>query len=506
MTGHRPRRKYRWLALALGLLLVFGAGVFGAGVFAWRGGAGGEKPGLGGSAAPPSDSAGQAELPGGAGSDRAALRAVPVTVGRIQVREVPRTVEVVGTFYGYDGDVTVHAEVPGRVVAIFHDVGDLVRPGDPLLQIDPTDYELGLEETKRALELEAARIGLPLPPPEKFNPESILAILNSGSFDINKLPTVQRAKDQEDLAKIRLERTRRLREQNTVSQEELDLRVTDYQVAMNTRVQAQLDAQAVIAGIKHRLVLLKIAEKKLRDTRVVVPAPAARGPVLPDDVPLDQYEYAVTQRKVSVGELLKDAPGSSTAAFELVMDKVLKLKAAVPERYAGQVRVGQPADIRVESYPDRVFVGRVQRINPAVDRTSRTFEVEIRIDNPRRELKAGGFAKAEILLGKESNAWTVPVEAVVGFAGSTKVFVVRDGKAHAIAVQRGIEGRPAQPGQAGDLRGVWVELVRSASPDLRLDDQVVLTGQEKLAEGVPVRIRSPQPASKPDNPEKSVQP
>ncbi len=482
MAEGKPRRKYRWLLVAAGLGVAFGAGVF-----AWRGQGGGDAP-----ASTPAAETSKPAKPAEAGP-----KAVTVTVGRIQVREVPRTVEVVGTFHGYD-EVTVNAEVSGRVVAIFHDVGDIVKPGEPLLQIDPTDYELGLEETKRALELEAARIGLPIPPPEQFNPDAIMAILTGGSFDINKLPTVQRAKDQEELAKIRLERTRRLREQNTVSQEELDLRVTDYQVAMNTRVQAQLDAQAVVAGIKHRLVLLKIAEKKLRDTRLVVPAPESRGSLHPGDVPLEQYEYAVTQRKVSVGEMLKDAPGSSTAAFELVMDKVLKLKAAVPERYSGRIQLGQPAEIRVEAYPDRVFAGKVRRINPAVDRTSRTFELEIHVDNPRRELKAGGFAKADILVGKDTQAWTVPVEAVVSFAGSTKIFVVRDGKAHAIAVQRGIEGRPAEAAQSGDLRGMWVELVRSASPELRLDDPVVLTGQEKLAEGVPVRIRSPQEAPGPE--------
>lgn len=482
MADRKPRRRYRWLLLGIGTVLALSAGVF-----AWRGQAGGGAPA----------SLSDTQTPPSADPAEKGAKAVTVTVGRIQLREVPRTVGVVGTFHGYD-EMTVNAEVSGRVVAIFHDVGDIVKPGEPLLQIDTTDYELGLEETRRALELEAARIGLPIPPPEKFNPDAIMAILTGGSFDINKLPTVQRAKDQEELAKIRLERTRRLREQNTVSQEELDLRLTDYQVAMNTRVQAQLDAQAVVAGIKHRLVLLKIAEKKLRDTRLVVPAPAARGLESAGDVPIGQYEYAVTQRKVSVGEMLKDAPGSSTAAFELVMDKVLKLKAAVPERYAGQIQVGQPAEIHVEAYPDRVFSGTVRRINPAVDRISRTFEVEIHVDNARRELKRGGFAKADILVGKESDAWTVPVEAVVSFAGSTKVFVVRQGKAHAIAVQRGIEGRPAGTSEAGDLRGMWVELVRSASPDLRLDDQVVLTGQEKLAEGVPVRIRSPQDAAEPD--------
>ncbi len=440
------------------------------------------------------DSAGTAA--GAAAPGAASARAASVTVAKVKVREVPRKVGVVGTFFGYD-EVTVHAEVAGRVVRVHHDVGDTVRPGDPLLEIDRTDYELGLEETKRALELEAARIGLPIPPPEKFNPDAILAILTSGSFDVGKLPTVQRAKDQEDLAKIRLERAERLRQQNTIPQEELDQRLTDHQVARNTRLQAEMDAHAVVAGIKHRLVLLKIAEKKLGDTRLVVPSPAFRGEAVAHDLPPEQYEYAVAERKVAVGEMLKDSPGSSTAAFELVMDKVLKLKADVPERYAGQVRVGQEVELRVEAYPDRTFSGKVRRVSPMVDRTNRTFEVEIRVDNAKRELKAGGFAKIDILVGKDQDAWTVPVESIVTFAGSTKIFVVRDGKAHAILVERGTEGREANGASPGDLRGMWVELVRSARPELRLDDDIVVTGHEKLAEGVPVKIRDVPQAEKP---------
>ena len=70
--------------------------------------------------------------------------AVPVTVGAIVPRRVQRSVQVVGSFWGYD-EVTVMAEVAGRVAKVFHEVGDVVRPGDVLLEIDPTDYELAVE-------------------------------------------------------------------------------------------------------------------------------------------------------------------------------------------------------------------------------------------------------------------------------------------------------------------------------------------------------------------------
>jgi multidrug efflux pump subunit AcrA (membrane-fusion protein) len=395
-------------------------------------------------------------------------RSVSVTVAPITVQSVQRAIGAVGTFYGYD-EVTVAAEVSGLVTKVFRDVGDIVQPGDVLMAIDPTDYELGLEETLRALQLEVARILSPLPPDADFEPERALAILRS--LDLSKLPTVVRAKEQEKNARQRLDRVKQLFERGSISDEEYQQRSTDYEVALSTLTQAQLDAQAIVAGIKHRLVLLRIAKRKLDLTQVKVPAPTER-----ERRPA-QVRYAVVEKKVTEGEMVKDAPGSSTAAFELVMDGVLKLKAAVPERFAGEIQKGQKAEVHVEAYPDRVFAGEVVRINPMIDRTSRTFEVEVYVDNPNRELKAGGFAKVDILTRVDPQAWTVPVEAIVTYAGSVKVFVIRDGRAHAVPVSTGLEGRG------------WVELVRSDKSDLRQDDQMITSGQEKLAEGVAVSVR-----------------
>ncbi len=82
-----------------------------------------------------------------------------------------RSSDAVGTFYGFD-ELTVAAEVSGRVAQVFHEVGDIVQPGDVLLQIDPTDYELAVEEKRREIELDATRIGLGeyVPPDKEFNP------------------------------------------------------------------------------------------------------------------------------------------------------------------------------------------------------------------------------------------------------------------------------------------------------------------------------------------------
>ncbi len=212
--------------------------------------------------------------------------------------------------------------------------------------------------------------------------------------------------------------------------------------------------------------------RQLELATIRVPTPTQR-----ENMP-EQVQYAIVSRKATEGEMLKDAPGLSTATFELVMDGVLKLEAQVPERYAAEVKAGQDVQIHVDAYPDRVFTGKVVRINPTVDRGSRTFGVKVYVENPERELKAGGFAEADILTRVDPQAWTVSSESVKTYAGSKRVFVVRDGKAHTISVETGIEG-------AG-----WVELIHAANADLRADDILIRGGQDKLAEGVPVQIRN----------------
>ena len=397
------------------------------------------------------------------------LDPVAVTVAPLTVRPIQRSVSIVGSFFGYD-EVTVTAKVQGTVVKIHHDVGDAVAPGEPLVELDRTDYELAVSEGHRALELDLARLGIDIPP-HGIDVDQAEQSIRQGKIDIDKLPTVLRAKEQEANAASRMDRAKRMREQNIMTQEEYDTRLTEYQVALNSRAQTMIEVRAVKVGVLYRLAMLKTAEQRLRDALVVVPTPTRR-----EGMP-EKIEYVVSQRKVTEGEMVKDSPGSSAQVFKLVMDTVLKLQVTVPERYIGQVLKGQKVEIHVEAYTDQTFTGEVRWVNPTVDRTSRTFLVEVRVPNPDRRLKAGGFAKAEVLTHVDPEGWIVPSEAILSFAGSTKILVARDGRAHAIPIVRGVEG-------AG-----WVELVRSGSPGLARADMVITSGLQQLADGSPIVVR-----------------
>jgi RND family efflux transporter MFP subunit len=395
---------------------------------------------------------------------RAEKPAVAVVLEPVTARPVRRTVTVVGSLYGRD-EVTVTPKVEGRVLKIHHDVSDVVRPGDILLELDPVDYRLAVAEAKRGLELELAKLGL--------------KELPTGVFDVQALPLVVRAAVLEKNAAARRERLSQLG--NISSVEERDQLNTDYEVARANHRSAVLDAEATLASARQRQAMLETAEQKLRDTRVVVPRPSDR--LAPDGKPLENAEYVVASRSVSEGEIVQTMPipGLNSTLFKLVIDRPLKLQAAVPERHRGEIKVGMTAELTVEAYPGETFAGTVARVSPMVDRSSRTFQVEIHVPNIDRRLCPGSFAKVAILTRIDEKARTVPEEALVSFAGVTKVFVVKDGVAREVPVKAGVAmdvpgtGRPR----------TWVEI----EGELPLGTLIVTTGQTQLADGTPVRVR-----------------
>ena len=396
---------------------------------------------------------------------------VVVTVAPVTLRHLTRTVSVVGSLYGRD-EVTVTPKVEGRVIRIHKDVGDLVKPGDLLLEIDPTDYRLAVNEAQRALELELAKLGL------KELPSTI---------DVNALPSVERASVMEKNAGSRRDRPARLGLKGAATTEDNEQAQTDYAVARANRLQAAMDAETTLASARQRQAALATAQQRLKDTRIVAPYPSdstpAEGVLAATPNLKPAVEYVIFQRAVPEGEIVQTMviPGVNSTLFKLAIVNPLKMQATIPERYRNDVKLGMEAELEVEAFPNLKFPGKVARVNPSVDRTNRTFQVEIHVPNEDRRLSAGSFARAVIRTRLDDKACTVPEEAIVSFAGVTKVFTIKEGKAHAV---------PVQPGAAlklgnGDSAKTWIEVDGALTEGM----PVVVAGHTRLAEDTPVRLR-----------------
>lgn len=179
---------------------------------------------------------------------------------------------------------------------------------------------------------------------------------------------------------------------------------------------------------------------------------------------------SVVRRLVSAGEYVR--PG--TPLLDLVDDDPLKLRGDVPERFAEEIAVGQPVQIKVDAYPDTIFEGALVRISPAANPENRSITVEAEVPNPERRLKSGFFAAANIVTRADAQALVVPETAVISFAGVTKLFVVRDGVAHERQVRVGTR----------DDTGL-IEIVEGLHPD----EVVATSGLAKLEDGRTVVVR-----------------
>jgi len=185
---------------------------------------------------------------------------------------------------------------------------------------------------------------------------------------------------------------------------------------------------------------------------------------------------AVARRFVSAGEYVR----AGSQLFTLVDEDPLKLRGDVPERFAHELQSGQTVHVRIDAFPGTTFTGALTRISPASNPENRSVAIEAVVDNHERKLKPGFFANAAVVTRSDDQALMVPQDALVTFAGVTKLFIVKDGQAHERQVQTGTRGR-----------GGLVEITDGLAPD----DLVATSGLTKLADGVAVTVKEPAAAA-----------
>ena len=385
-------------------------------------------------------------------------KVIPISVKPLERKAIERKIDVVGSLKGWE-EFQIGAKKGGRVLKVHHDVGDRIKPGELVVEIDPVDTRLAVVQAERNMQAELAQLGLKQLP------------ANPASFNVDSVPSVLKAKVELERAMQNLTRQRAISQRNAGSLQELQNSESDYKAAEASLEAARVMSSAILAGARVASAALDVAQQNLKDLMILATQPRT---LPPNGL---AFQYAISQRMVSEGQYIRD--GEPVA--ELVIEDTLRYVAKVPERYSNQVRLGQELTLRVAAFENKVFSGQISRVNPTVDPVSRTFQVEATIPNPKNELRPGGFAKADILVDRKGSGVVVPIEAVVRTVGVTKIFMVVDDlespskkAAREIQVLAGTEG-------AG-----WMEIIGN----LPSSGEVVTSGQSQLADGTPVRIKS----------------
>jgi membrane fusion protein (multidrug efflux system) len=178
-------------------------------------------------------------------------------------------------------------------------------------------------------------------------------------------------------------------------------------------------------------------------------------------------------RVVSVGDYVKE--GADLVNLESI--DPLKVDFRVPEVYMRQVQSGQPLEITLDAYPNKTFEGRVLAVNPLIDAAGRAVVIRAQVKNQDASLRPGMFARVRLITKDVSEALVVPEQALVPQGSEQFLFKVVDNR----AVRAKVEVGQRRDGRAEITNGV-------AAGDI-----VVIAGQQRLRDGVPVVSRNAQP-------------
>lgn len=141
----------------------------------------------------------------------------------------------------------------------------------------------------------------------------------------------------------------------------------------------------------------------------------------------------VTARNFEAGDLFAQMP-----ILHVMQINQLKVMANISEQYYTQVKVGQEVNIEVDIFPGETFTGKVSRINPALDATTRTFGVEVTIPNAKERLRPGMYARTTFHVGDRESV-LIPDMALQKQVGSSEryVYVIKNGVAEYRLVKDG---------------------------------------------------------------------
>ena len=188
--------------------------------------------------------------------------------------------------------------------------------------------------------------------------------------------------------------------------------------------------------------------------------------------PFDSY---VLKRNIDLGTLV----GPATNGFSLADTRTVKAVFGVPDTAIGRIKLGSPQTVTTEALPNP-FSGHVTAISAAADPKSRVYSVEVRIDNPRNELKAGMIAS--ITIGTPTPAggvMVVPISAVVRSPANPNGFAVfvPEGSGDMVKVQ-------TRDVTLGNTYGNMI----AVDSGLQVGERVVTSGTNMIKTGDQVRI------------------
>lgn len=330
-----------------------------------------------------------------------------------QKRDMGSSVQATGVLRAMVGaEVKVGARISGRVEHLYANIGDMVKKGAVIAVLEQKDLIAKVEQAKADLSGNRAR----------------LSLIETGARreEIGQARAdVEQARANLELAKSNIERAKTLYAKDVVSLSQVDEAENQYKVA-SARLESAIQRLELLkekylpqeidlarAQVEQANANLKFAEAQLSYATITAPIPGMIASVS-------------TQEGETVSASSLNVP-----TFVTIVDlKRLEVAAYVDETDIGKIKAGQEATFTVDSYPDKDFRGKVTAIYPkaVLQENVVNYITTIAIENPEGKLKPDMTANVTIYLQKKSGVIAVPSSAVKREGGKKIVYILKDGK------------------------------------------------------------------------------
>lgn len=291
-------------------------------------------------------------------------------------------------------EAPILARADGYIEKRLVDIGDRVKAGQEVAEIDTPELEQQVIQAKASIQQAQAAMEL---------------------AEAN----VQQGKADMELARVTAQRTGNLLKKGAVSRQEDDTNQAQYQAklanlqALEKAILVQRSNVAAAQANEARL-------EKMLSYRIV------RAP----------FDGVITQRNVDVGALVN---AGNTLLYRIAQTGTLRTYVNVPQAFSDAMHPGLPARLTVSNLPGRTFAGWVTRTANALDPSSRTLLVEVQVPNEAGALLPGMYARVDLSSARKDPPILVPNEALMVRANGSQVAVVRAD--HSVHLQKVEIGR-----------------------------------------------------------------
>ena len=333
--------------------------------------------------------------------------------------------------------VEIKSKASGIVKKLYVEYGDKVKKGQVLADLDKEEIQARVAQARAQLEASSAS-------------------LNGTRADLERAKVDAEGPDV-PLLKRAYVRAQGMAKDGVVSESALDDAQKNYELALNKQNVAKAQVQVLQAKVGQAQAQVAQDRANLKQLEEQLGYTTIESPI----------DGIILSRDVEVGDAVSSIlvlGSSATLVMTLGDTSEVYVKGKVDESDIGKVYLGQPARIKVESYKDKTFTGKVTKISPmGVEKDNvTTFEVRASINNPEGVLKANMTANAEIILEEHKNVLQIPEGAILYDKDKKASVEVPDPK--------GKEGKRKLAVNIGISNGAKTELLGG----LKEGDQVVL--------------------------------